>query len=131
MGPSEYQGQAAQNQLGAGGQRLPSFAAIAPEAGTIAAAGAQLRNKPVPHGELTRIYEALNRFHSRICDSRERLNSFNDRAGVRHLPQEANTQPSAQPPQAEGVLPAIDAHLQLIHESLQQLDYQISRIEQL
>lgn len=123
MGPSDYQGQAAQNQQAAGGQRLPSFA---PEAGTIAQAISK-----VPSGDLTRILEALVRFHSRINEDRDRLVNFNERAGVRHTPTAADTPPPSTAAQAEGVLPAIESNLQLIHESLQQLEYQITRIEQL
>lgn len=128
MQPEEYQ---------RAGQGLPSFSPQPSAAFGTGIAGnpppqqvmrAQADQLAPPEGELTRIYERLAQFHSRICDDRDRLIRLNERLGVSHLPQSGNTK-EPQSPQAEGMLPAIDSFLQLIDASLTDLDYQIERIK--
>jgi hypothetical protein len=110
-------------------QQMPSFAALGGQMHAEAAALGRVNETVAPpQGELTRIYERLSQFHSRICDDRDRLIRLNDRLGVSHLPTSASAK-EPQPPQAEGMLPAIDSFLQLIDASLTDLDYQIERIK--
>jgi hypothetical protein len=110
-------------------QQMPSFAALGGQMHAEAAALGRVNETVAPpQGELTRIYERLSQFHSRICDSRDSLIKLNERVGVSHLPQSGNEKPP-EPPHAEGMLPAIDSFLQLIDESLHGLSYQIERIK--
>lgn len=123
MQPEEYQ---------RAGQGLPSFSALGGQGQAGGVAGLPIRETVAPpQGELTRIYEQLGKFQSRICDCRDRLINLNERIGVSHLPTSGNEKQHQQPPQSEGMLPAIDSFLQLMDDGLTALEYQIERTKQL
>lgn len=130
MSPSDYRG----NQQGAGNafsatsafEQLGGAMAPAAEARPI---NFQQLTAP-PQGELVRIYERLTQFHARICDMREMLMQTNDRLGLSHTPQ-AGPEQAPQPPQAEGMLHAIESQLQLVGAGLYSLNYEIERTAKL
>lgn len=131
MGPSDYQASAP--QAGQVAAQQPMFSSMPQQqggGGMVSHAGIAVgvNLSSPPQGELVRIYERLMQFHSRICDQRDQLITLNEKVGVRHIPQQAIDKTSpATPPQAEGVLPAIESQLSLIAESIDQLQYQIDR----